>query len=270
MVDFQFMSGLNTIGGNIIDICSERGRVIFDYGEILDPTTGSLPDLSSPTENTAIFISHLHIDHIGSLKYVPKEVPIYMSQASYILYHQLVEVGEEFPIVASVYPIAYQETIEIGDIQVIAKQSDHDIRGASAFFVETPDVKFVYSGDVRLTGNDPESVEEWLEEANKFRPDLLLLEGTTFSFEEEREHVPEKALYIYWQELLKNNPLDVIFLNPYIRATERLLNLSKQAKAVGRDMVLEPQYAQLLKEIENYNDTYVLQELDAEGLFKDR
>jgi ribonuclease J len=270
MVDFQFMSGLNTIGGNIIDICSERGRVIFDYGEILDPTTGSLPDLSSPTENTAIFISHLHIDHMGSLKFVPKEVPIYMSQASYDLYHQLVEVGEELPIEASIYSVDYQEVIEIGDIQVTAKQSDHDIRGASAFFVETPDVKFIYSGDVQLTGNDPESVEKWMEEANKFQPDILLLEGTTFSFEEEREHVPEKALYTYWQDLLKNNPLGIIFLNSYIRATERLLNLSKHAKASGRHMVLEPKYAHLLKEIENYNDTYVLQELDTEGTFKDR
>ena len=270
MVDFQFVSGLNTIGGNIIDIRSDFGRVIFDYGEVSDPESGSLPDLSHTTENTAIFISHLHIDHIGSLKYVPKKVPIYMSQESYTLYNHLVEIGEELPIKASVYPVDYHKVKKIGDIKVTAKQSDHDIRGASAFFVETPDVKFIYSGDLRLTGNYPEFVEEWMEEANKFQADILLLEGTTFSFEEEREHVAEKELYAHWQELIRNTPSEIIFINPYIRNTERLLNLLKQTKAQGRCVVLEPKYAHLLKEIENYTDTYVLQDLDFEEAFEDR
>lgn len=168
MVDFQFMSGLNTIGGNILDIRSENGRLIFDYGEISDPKTGQLPDLSQPTENTAIFISHLHIDHVGSFKYIPKDIPIYMSQESYDLYKQLVKIGEELPIKANVYPMRYNDTIDIGDIVIMAKQSDHDIRGAFALFVETPDVKLIYSGDLRLTGNHPEYVKGWIQEAKGF------------------------------------------------------------------------------------------------------
>src|SRR5690625_4223009 len=79
MVNFQFLSGLNTIGANIIDIQSNSGRIIFDYGEIFDSNLGRLPEWEDSIENTAIFISHLHIDHIGSLDQVPAEVPIYMS-----------------------------------------------------------------------------------------------------------------------------------------------------------------------------------------------
>ena len=162
MVTFQFLSGLNTIGSNIIDIQSDHGRVIFDYGEIIDSESGALPDLSHATENTAIFISHLHIDHIGSLEYVPENIPVYMANESYHLYQTLIEVNEELPIKAEVIPVGYDTKVSIGDINVTLKQSDHDVKGVCAFFVQTPDVKLINSGDVRLTGNHPERVIKWV------------------------------------------------------------------------------------------------------------
>jgi ribonuclease J len=270
MVDFQFMSGLNTIGGNILDIRSETGRLLFDYGEISDPKTGQLPDLSHSTENTAIFISHLHIDHIGSFKFIPKEIPIYMSQESYELYQLLVEIGEESSIRATIYPVSYNEIIEIGDITIVVKQSDHDIRGASALFVETPDVKFIYSGDLRLTGNHPEYVETWLKEAEAFDADIFLLEGTAFSFDEDRKEVSEKTLHSNWQRLLKENTEEIIFINTYIRDTLRLLHLVKEAKKQNRFVVLEPKYAYLLEKLEGYTEAFVLEELDVKKKFKER
>lgn len=270
MVDFQFMSGLNTIGGNIIDIRSTNGRLIFDYGEVTDPKMGELPDLSRSTENTAIFISHLHIDHIGSFNAIPQEIPIYMSRESYDLYQLLVEIGEELPIAASIYPIAYNESVEIGDITIIPKQSDHDIKGASALFVQTPDVKLIYSGDLRLTGNHPEYVDAWLKEANIFEADIFLLEGTTYSFDEDKKVVTEKELYLKWRTMLEENTEDIIFINTYIRDTVRLLHLVKEASINDRTVVLEPKYAYLLEAAENYNDTFVLEELDTEKQFKNR
>src|SRR5690625_708175 len=132
MVNFQFLSGLNTIGANIIDIQSNSGRIIFDYGEIFDSNLGRLPEWEDSIENTAIFISHLHIDHIGSLDQVPAEVPIYMSVDSYRLYQWLIEIEEEQAIQATVYPLNYNEIKTVGDIQVFFKKSDHDIEGACA------------------------------------------------------------------------------------------------------------------------------------------
>src|SRR5690625_1163651 len=102
MVNFQFLSGLNTIGANIIDIQSDSGRVIFDFGEIFNPDSGTLPEWNHSVENTAIFISHLHIDHIGSLNKVPADIPIYMSTDSYLLYQLLREIEEERPIDATI------------------------------------------------------------------------------------------------------------------------------------------------------------------------
>ncbi|HLR92769.1 MAG TPA: hypothetical protein VK048_06895 [Atopostipes sp.] len=274
MVNFQFLSGLNTIGANIIDIQTETGRVIFDLGEVFDSKTGVLPDWSQRTENVAIFISHLHIDHMGSFRHVPAHIPIYMSTDSYLLYQLLLDIDEEEPVAAPIYPLEYNQEKVVGDITVAFKKSDHDVKGASAIFVQTPDVKFINSGDFRLTGNYPENVWKWVEEAKAFQPDIFLLEGTAFSFdeeevEEESEDLSEQEMYDKWEELLEDHSNAIIFINTYIRDTERLLRLSKRTNSTNRKLVLEPKFAYLLEKYELYTDFYVLKELDTEKRFKE-
>src|SRR5699024_11597156 len=64
-----------------------------------------------------------------------------------------------------------------------------------------------------------ENVNKWMEEGNKFKPDIFLLEGTSFSFEEEDEiekEVTQKEMYDKWQNLLKDNKQEIIFINQYI------------------------------------------------------
>lgn|SRR5690625_1150159 len=270
MVNFQFLSGLNTIGANIIDIQSDSGRVIFDFGEIFNPDSGTLPEWNHSVENTAIFISHLHIDHIGSLNKVPADIPIYMSTDSYLLYQLLLEIEEERPIDATIYPLNYNEVKNIGDIQVVFKKSDHDIEGACAIFVQTPDVKLINSGDVRLTGNFPENVQNWVREGKEFEPDIFLLEGTAFSFDEEEtgEELTEREMYDKWNDLLNRNKQDIIFVNTYIRDTIRLRNLAAITQTNHRQIVLEPRYAYLLDKYTDYSDFLVLKKLDTKEHYK--
>lgn len=289
MTKVQFLSGLKTIGSNIADVWTDSARIIFDYGVVNDSETGELADWDKTQVETAVLISHLHIDHTGSLHTVPKDVPIYMSRESYELYQKLVEIGEEPALIdakeidATVYPLDYDEEFVIGDITITTKKSDHDIKGASAFFIETPDMKIIYSGDVRLSGNHPQNVFDWIADAKEFEADVLLIESTAYSFDEEEEmneekdsepekkiEIFEEELYEKWEELLETNKESIIFLNTYIRDLERLRNLSKRAQQLGRKVVLEPIYAELLEELDAYQDSYVLKELDTEEKFKNR
>lgn len=287
MTKVQFLSGLKTIGSNIADIWTDSARVIFDYGVVNDSETGELADWEKTQVETAVLISHLHIDHTGSLHTVPKDVPVYMSRESYELYQKLVEIGEEPALIdakeidATVYPLDYEEEFTIGDITITTKKSDHDIKGASAFFIETPDMKIIYSGDVRLSGNHPENVLGWIADAKEFNADVLLIESTAYSFEEEVDEetevesvkkleLTEEELYEKWEKLLEANKESIVFLNTYIRDLERLRNLCNRAKQMGRKIVLEPIYADLLDELDNYQDSYVLKELDTEEKFKNR
>lgn len=274
MISFQFLSGLNTIGANILDVQSETGRVIFDFGDTVGSDSGRLPDFENSIENTAIFISHLHIDHIGSLNQVPAEIPVFISKESYELYQLLVDIGEEVSVQASIYPLEYNVIQKVGDIELMFKKSDHDIKGASALFIQAPDVKLIHSGDVRLTGNYPENVEQWLEDAKAFEPDALLLEGTVFSFEDEPDHsdknISERHMYEKWHDLVNQNSQEAILVNTYIRDIDRLWHLSEIVKDSPRQMVIEPHFAYLLEQYLNYSDFFVLKKLDNEEYFKEQ
>ncbi len=91
MTTVRFLNGLDTIGGNIVEFATDTSRVIMDFGVAADLTDetvetaiahGKLPalpelffDQPDKYEHEAIFISHLHIDHMGALKYLKKAFP---------------------------------------------------------------------------------------------------------------------------------------------------------------------------------------------------
>ncbi|MBM6615989.1 MBL fold metallo-hydrolase [Desemzia sp. RIT804] len=281
MTTFQIWNGLNTIGGNIVEIRTEKARVICDFGltgigKVIGNTDGlsemeyliehgfmpAIPELydtaafqtvkltsfEDSTLETAIFISHLHLDHMGLLKYLPAITKVYLSEETDKLYRTLVAVGEEDESRVERIIFRDDEKIQIGDIQVQPKLTDHDTIGACAFFIEAPDLKLIHSGDVRLTGYYPERVEKWVQEAANWQPDVLLLEGTTFSFEKPNESgfESETALVENWKKLLRSITDQIIFYNPYIRNVDRLRKISLATKECGRTLVFEAAYAQLM------------------------
>lgn len=281
MTTFQIWNGLNTIGGNIVEIRTETARVICDFGltgigKVIENTDGlsemeylvkhgfmpAIPELYDTSAfqtmtlssyedsslETAIFISHLHLDHMGLLKYLPATTKVYLSEETDKLYQTLVAVGEEDKSHVERITFSDDEKIQIGDIQVQPKLTDHDTIGACAFFIEAPGLKLIHSGDVRLTGYYPERVEKWVQEAANWHPDVLLLEGTTFSFESPKESGfdSEKGLVENWKQLLQSTTNQIIFYNPYIRNVDRLRNVSLATEECGRIFVFEESYAQLM------------------------
>lgn len=280
MAQFQFWGGLDTIGGNIVEIRTDQARVICDFGWtgnqefvqnfrglseleylLLEEKLPAIADLYETTSfqemelssfedsslHTAVFISHLHLDHMGMLKYLPSSISVYLSEEAYALYKVLVEVREEEPVSLNFFPFRYEERLIIGDITVIPKKSDHDIPGACALFIETADLRLIHSGDLRLTGRSPEAVEQWIQTASEWETDILLLEGTSFSFEEgEKKNVSEKELIRSWQKLLKMEKEQIIFFNPYIRNVERLKKIADETQQNGRIFVFEEAYARVL------------------------
>ncbi|WP_277630841.1 MBL fold metallo-hydrolase [Atopococcus tabaci] len=281
MTDYRIWSGLNTIGGNIVEVRTKQARVICDFGlsvpseeptaaenmpeleklllrgelpaipwlyDTAEFTVMELPSYQEAEMETVLFVSHLHLDHMGGLRYLPEGTCVYMSKDSYKLYQTLIEAGEETASCADIRFFVYGETIEVGDITVTPKLSDHDVTGACALFIETDELKLIHSGDLRLSGDYPERVWKWAEEARQWHPDVLLLEGTTFSFEESEttELTSERQLREAWQHLLKEERNQLIVVNPYIRNVERMRCLAHLTEEAGRVIVFEPEYAAVL------------------------
>lgn len=75
------LNGVDTIGGNVVAFETQTARVIMDFGINFAPADSqpddllsngilpALPDLFTDIagdKQTAIFISHLHLDHMGA------------------------------------------------------------------------------------------------------------------------------------------------------------------------------------------------------------
>ncbi|MEC6748406.1 MBL fold metallo-hydrolase [Marinilactibacillus sp. XAAS-LB27] len=300
MTAYQFWNGLKTIGGNIVEIRTDKARVLCDFGLTVAGQTpekdgekseleqfvesGSLPAveglyntelfkevaLKSYTEETletAIFISHLHLDHMGGLRFLPSQTKVYLSHESYKLYNELININEDRAVDCELIPFDFDQEVEVGDITVLPKHSDHDTVGCSAFFIETPELKIIHSGDFRLSGINPERVLKWAEDAREWQPDVLLIEGTSYSFDEnsekqDRKLLNELTLKQELEDLIAMNTEALFVINPYIRNVERLKTFDDLVKEQGRTMVWEQAYANILHVFYPQDRWTILEEVD--------
>ncbi|XJS11165.1 MBL fold metallo-hydrolase [Aerococcaceae bacterium WGS1372] len=294
----NFYGGLDTIGGNIISLEYDEYRIITDFGAVvgvdinelsykrnsgalylakklpqidgvyqkdglLDKTSNLSFELSN--KETIVLISHLHLDHVGSLAHLHPDIKVYATERSVNFYHSLKE--KSF---LPDYPVNWQavregQTIQHGPFTINFHLSDHDTEGAASIFIEAPDMKVIYSGDLRLSGFHPERVMEWAIKAKAFEADILLLEGTSYSFKEDVEPSPlDKELNELMthfesvtelglmkevnQEIKDSNQL--IAFNGYPQNMERVLHLAEVFAKNQRLFVLQANMYQLI--VENY------------------
>lgn len=291
----QFLGGLDTIGGNIVCLTKGDYQLIMDFGALVGADILELQDRSHTLSlldrnllakvngvypanqiygselvgyedsqlKTLVCISHLHYDHVGSLSQIHPEIPVAISQGAYQFYQQL-----EAEHLLLTYPVnwkpqAYEQVLQHGPFSIRFFESDHDTIGACSIFVDAQDFKMVYSGDLRLTGFHPEKVENWVRKAREFQPDLLLIEGTSYSFSEEDSSqiaddplgglitgsisgASEQELANNFNNFLIEYDKQLVALNGYAQNIERFIEWARRASRLGRKFVFDSAYYQLL------------------------
>ncbi|SER56990.1 ribonuclease J [Gracilibacillus ureilyticus] len=282
-----FWSGLKTIGGNIVEICYGNDRIIFDFGLVYDPKSsflnrssiseesyvvdmlklGAIPEIDEiyskddlqqyeevkqydpdGSRNTAVFISHLHLDHIGAIDTIAPSIPIYMSKDSEKLYHVFCKTDRPLFREREIIGMDYQSEVEIGQIKVSAFRTDHDIFGSAALHIETPDLTILYSGDIRMHGKHAEYNENMLNHLNDKDIDLLFIEGTSF-----RQGESEKSLDN--ETDIKNQVVErliesdrLAFFNLYHTNLDRIQQFIDAANESGREIVFEVETAYIAEQ----------------------
>ena len=200
--------------------------------------------------NTAVFISHLHLDHMGAIDALAPGVPVYMSQEGAALHEVIMATGEP-PQRQSVRGVPYGQPVQVGDIAVTFHAVDHDVHGAAAIYVKTPSASYACSGDIRMHGQYPEKNHRWVQAMRDASVDYLLMEGTSIwaprddgSADNAVQQLNEGEVPAAIQAAL-TQATGVAFFNCYHRNTDRLKALAAAARATGRTLVLEPATAKV-------------------------
>lgn len=282
--------GVGTIGGTKAVVAEGGYRVIFDFGSAFMPgapgnpfdyrleprpgdlalrdqvLAGVLPPLGGIYQpsaarltglapgadgTTAVFISHMHLDHMAHLDMLAPDLPVHLSEDSSKLLRALLVTGEPQGAGCRRYPWIDGEAIKVGPITVRPLPVDHDVIGASALLIETSAGVVAYSGDLRLHGAHPERTRAFMAAAAAARPAVLLLEGTRAGEEPEeppRRSLREPEVGARVAEICRL-ATGLAIISQYRRNVERVQALAEAARTAGRTLVLEPETAYVLQTV---------------------
>jgi ribonuclease J len=210
MVEVKVLSGLRSIGGNFIRIEDKDRILVFDQGirfDIMDKyytsfiTPRSVAELrelgvlpkSEWYENVdTIYISHMHLDHLGALSNIPSEMKILLPSLS--IYNEMEERWSTSPTWLSLIPRRYYveveelKPLETDENDVLPVPVSHSAYPAYSFLYFGRDETLLYTGDFRIESfltedefydlNRGKSLLEFLEEKKDLRIDTLIIEGT--------------------------------------------------------------------------------------------
>lgn len=198
-MELIFCGGAGEVGASCYLLRIDGKNVLMDSGIRMDSSKDQLPDFRIIQDKggvDAIFISHAHLDHTGSLPVISREypnAPIYMTHATkdlvrVLLYDSLKIMGQqegEIPIYAKTHVEQMLNRIlcfspeyaiqPFNDIQlkVIFYHAGH-IAGGSCIYIQGGEGSVFYSGDISLTNQFTVGGAV----VPKLRPDVAILEST--------------------------------------------------------------------------------------------
>lgn len=216
---FTMYSGLRTIGGVNASVSYGKDRVIFEFGSAYDPSTavfdgkieprrknwvrdklrvgllpridgiyrsedlGDFPLVSAEKSewNTAVFITHLHLDHMAFIGTVAPEVPVYMHHNAQIIERALETTGHGIETLTRDYrDIIPFEPIQVGAIEVLPILCRDTSYFDFAFLITTPEGTIHWTGDLCLHGTQADKTIRQMELIKERGVDVMLCDCTSF------------------------------------------------------------------------------------------
>lgn len=243
----NIIRGQNQIGGNIIEISTDKTKILLDIGlELDDEKSRDLPPVEGLFEGhgfDAVFISHYHSDHLGLAYYMDKSIPLYIGQASY----KIVKVSDDYKQISSITPkgfLEHNKPIRVGDISVTPYLCDHSAFDSYMLMCEADGERVLYTGDFRSNGR--KSFGRLLNQLPD-KVDILICEGTTLS-REGYVSVTEKELEEISVQKFRDTKGPVFVLQSSTNI-DRIVTMYRAAKRSGRVFLQELYMAEITSAI---------------------
>lgn len=268
----EFFGGLREIGASKILVTTGRARVLLDiglpmgagselFGGVVRERPGreladrlrvgqapALPGIWDPAlltedsplrprdpRDTAVFISHAHLDHIGMAGLVDPGIPQWATEQTVKVSQAAVFAG--FHYLGHEPQLQVMESaVQVGDIEVEAVRVDHDVPGACGFLVRTPHGMLAYTGDLNFHRHRGENSRAFAQRARG--ASMLVTETTMLSFEPlpgSAVRTEAEVLDTIGQACRAASGLALVSV--YERDVERCAELIEQARGWGRTVV---------------------------------
>lgn len=291
MTFFTFFGGAGEIGGNKILLESGGAKVYLDFGESFDfgaeyfyewlePRAANglecyfefglvpqIPRLYSRSmlqftdlayeepDIDGVFLSHHHRDHIGHLAFLDEKIPIHLGHGTKAIieaYAQLFPGLIDFGTHEDVRIFKSGDRIPVKDLVFRPIHVEHSAPGAYGYVIEGAEGPIVYSGDFRRHGPMKALTDEFIAEAAKAKPRIMLCEGTRMTPDPEN-YYSEEQVYDKVKGIMEEAK-GLVFGEFSMCNIDRFRSFYRAAKETGRTMVVDTKYAFILDRLREFMD----------------
>lgn len=306
MTGLTFYGGVGEIGGNKIKVDGKENSFFFDFGLAFNRANDYLSEFLQPRKSNGILdfvvlgllpcikgiyrddylrhsglsyerepavdgvlISHSHIDHMAYIHHLREDIPVYLSEQSYLILKALENTGissfSEYTVLKKSFHLVPKKRgdghtrsnvtvdrdirvlkpyqgYELGEFEFKLLPVDHSLPGAAGYITENSEDTIVYTGDLRFHGRQPELTRKFTEIAGKSSPTIMLSEGTRIKCDRNisEDDIERRAV----EEI--NNSKGLVMVNYPMRDLDRLLTFYNVARGTDRELVVSLKQAYIL------------------------
>ncbi|HVQ00115.1 MAG TPA: MBL fold metallo-hydrolase [Candidatus Thermoplasmatota archaeon] len=215
---------------------------------------------------SGVVLSHAHADHANYISFLHKDIPIYCGETCRRILEAVTEQSTrdieneviDFrlrpltrsrykipPVIRKFHTFTTQKKFTIGSLEIEPIHVDHSVPGAYGFIIHTSEGPLVYTGDLRMHGLHAEMTDDFIEAAQKTKPNALITEGTRI----DRKKTDESEQKIYQDstpKIRQNNNLTVVDFN--FKDVDRFTTFFRIAQDLGKTLVINFKHACFLEQ----------------------
>ena len=256
-----------------------KGLYRTDHLQHADPSHELLGKQSEKAAD-AVVISHGHMDHIGLIPYLRRDVRLMGSELtkSYIQFLEESKNGldreylhwyQDFELKPGKktkesrsdkrkqdrdYTVMEpKKTQHVGNLEIVGYPVDHSLQGAFSYIIKTSSGNIAYTGDLRFHGLFQKESKEYLKALEASDIKVLLCEGTHIEREAE---ITESELQDRLTPVIEETK-GLVLANYAPFDASRVFTLSKAAAATGRKLLVNPRQAYYMSLLEGYSSALV-------------
>lgn len=265
--------GTNEIGGICIEIQTSKSRILVDFGMPLVNNVGEsfnfkqfeklsvmelilngvLPNIqgaySDKPDIDGVLISHPHGDHYGLMKYLNRDIPVFLGRAT----HEILRLNNIFLYQDNQIenPKYFEKTIsfQVGDFKVTPYWNDHSAFDSYSFLIEANGKSAFYSGDFRGHGRK-EKAFKWFSHNAPKNVDCLMIEGTTIGRATENFKTENEIELELLEKFKKSDCINYIYTSS--QNIDRIVSIYKACLKSGKTFVVDVYTANVLNVLSEF------------------